>query len=97
MRRRGAEEAAAKRGAPTRRRKPGPSRAGGGGRADYGSAVAALAARVEKYEKVGQGVSEVLERQLTIERLYRPPKAAYASQAAQVRQLEMQLSMLEPT
>ena len=57
----------------------------------------ALAARVEKYEKDGQGVREVVERQLTIERLYRPPKAAYATQAAQVRQLEMQLSMLEPT
>ena len=99
MRRQEAEEAAAKRARAELAEAKARAKvaAGGGGRADYGSAVAALAARVEKYEKEGQGVREVLERQLTIERLYRPPKAAYASQAAQVRQLEMQLSMLEPT
>ena len=98
MRRQEAEDAAAKRArAELAEARARAKAAAGGGRADYGGAVAALAARVEKYEKDGQGVREVVERQLTIERLYRPPKAAYATQAAQVRQLEMQLSMLEPT
>ena len=56
-------------------------------------AAAAIAARAERCEKEAQNYRELVERQKTIVRLYRPPKAAYTVQAAQVRTTALSLSM----
>ena len=54
----------------------------------------ALRAALERREKEAQNYRDIVERQKTIERIYRAPKPAYVAQAAVVRDLRTRVDML---
>ena len=56
--------------------------------------AAALRETLERREKEARNYRDIVDRQKTIERIYRAPKPAYVAQAAVVRDLRTRVDML---